>query len=115
MVAFEDELREINNYIRHVAQLLVAWYTFFIAANLVAAGWFASASSVAGNIGTRQARWTLCLVFIAVNALGLLACALVRRYFGQADARINEILVHPSKSPVPVHLFLHGALLIMFS
>ncbi len=125
MVALEDEFREVNNYIRHVAQLLVAWYTFFVTANLIAAGWFVSASGVTGLLGTRRAMWIFCLIFVAVNILGLMALGVVRGYFVQADTRVREIVGYlsastaltqpPATSPVPVRLFRRTTILMILS
>jgi len=126
MSALDDEFREIHNYVRHVAQLSVAWYTFFVTGNLVAAGWFSWTTTKQDPLLEMPGTvWAVCLVFLAVNVLGILVCAFVRRYFLQADSRIKEILLSlssdssssqpPATSPVPLVLLCRSAVLMMLS
>jgi hypothetical protein len=35
----ENRLKQVHEYIRHIAQLLIAWFTFFVTVNYAVMGW----------------------------------------------------------------------------
>ena len=114
MAFIDEQCKEINLHIRHVAQLLVAWYTFFSTGNLLAMGWFVTTSPPI-KLTPSAAAFGSCII-LAVISLGVVALIAIGRYLAEANARlenlIREIVPDPSlsssarASPVPMALYL---------
>lgn len=125
MGLIDDQYKEINNHVRHVMQLLVNWYTFFVASNIVAIGWTATTDK------NRLVRDNYLLgcgivgVFIVVNLLGVTALLFIRSYFIKTNNRITKMVlliesdreIHSCfrESPVPISLFKLSSILMILS
>lgn len=118
------EFDELNQYARHGMQLIVAWYTFFISANLFALGWFYTG----GIDNTRSIllfRAAICPLFVLVNILGIVLCTAASKIFRKGHRRVVEIIEWISsqqnrseiemKSPVPVEMYLKAIALMRIS
>lgn len=114
MPLFDDYCKEINLHVRHVAQLLVTWYAFFVTANLFSLGWFITADSTRTRIA-KPILWVVVTLFLVVNVLGIAALRAVRRYFISAHGRLRALLDSSSSadaaapllldSPIPLALY----------
>jgi hypothetical protein len=97
----DDQFKEINLHIRHVAQLVVTWYVFFITANLVALGWFVTTDPTRTLI-TKPVLWMIVTVFIVVNVLSVIALLAVRRYFADENVRLTDLIrIIAGQPPLP--------------
>jgi len=123
MSAVDDYCKEINLHVRHVAQLLVAWYTFFVTANLIAVGWFMTADQSRARLA-RPLLWVLVILFVLVNLLGVLAMRFIRRYLIAADSQLLDLLqsepisgedTRIERSPIPLTLYLQMLRIIAVS
>jgi hypothetical protein len=65
----ENKVKEINNNIRHITQLAMSWFVFFVTINYASMGWLAT-SSVNFN---RTIIVTIAGVFIVQNILGMVS------------------------------------------
>jgi hypothetical protein len=125
MGLIDDQFREANNHIRHVSQLIITWYVFFISGNLVAVGWIATADSNKIISVSLLLRFSIYMVFIIVNILGIMALVTVRKYFLIESSRITEMILHIDKdtqiaacfrdSPVPRELYIRSIYLMIAS
>jgi uncharacterized membrane protein len=114
MSALEDYCKEINLHVRHIAQLLVAWYTFFVTANIVAIGWFFT-TDPARVRASEFVIFVAVTVFVLVNAAGFVAMRTIRRYFVAADRDLLKLLQYTfsteeglppiDSSPIPLALY----------
>jgi len=91
MSLVDDQCKEINLHVRHVAQLLVTWFAFFVTGNLIALGWFITAISTRVRIPT-PVLWTVVSCFLVVNILGICALHVIGRYFRTENRRLQELL-----------------------
>jgi hypothetical protein len=125
MGLIDDQFREANNHIRHVSQLIVTWYVFFVSGNLVAIGWIATADSSKIISGSFLLRLSIYMVFVFVNILGIMALVAVIKYFVIENSRINEMILHTDEdtqiaacfrdSPVPRELYNRSIYLMIAS
>lgn len=121
----EDQFKEINNHVRHVMQLLVTWYTFFVASNVVAIGWIATTDKTRLLTGNLMLGCGITGVFVTVNLLGIIALVYIRRYFIETNAKISIMvqLIEPEtnyhsyfrESPAPITLFNISSTLMVLS
>lgn len=82
------ECEEHNSYARIHFQILAAWFTFFLTANLVAIGLV-----VNRDVGiSRNYLIVVCLFFISQNVLAIIVCSVTRNHFEKTDLRIATLL-----------------------
>jgi len=109
----ERKLQELHEYVRHVFQLLVGWFTFFATVNYASMGWLAKPSTPSPSKGIV---WIVAGMFITQNVLGLIACSVVRRYLLDRDAEVLSLersiasaslgeSASPGVSSVPARLY----------
>jgi len=112
-------------YARHGFQLLITWYTFFIAGNLIAFGWFITRANESGNLNIVYVA-LVSAIFLLVNALGIAACRLAGQYFLRAARRLEEIVADEGnvdshagelspQSPLPITPYKTAVLLMQLS
>jgi hypothetical protein len=98
-----EELSQLNDYARHSFQMTLTWYTFFIAANLGAIGWFYSS-----GMKTWPANIVfiviVCPAFILVNVLGILALQAVIGGFGRGHSRVEQLVAYLNADPADSRL-----------
>lgn len=114
MNVLENQYKEINSHVRHVAQLIVTWYTFFVTANIVALGWFATTDQTKAAQFAKLTPWLIGLFFF-VNILGCAALLYVRSYFHKENSRLEVGLTKITEgdagyhalngSPLPLRLY----------
>lgn len=107
------EFGQLNDYARHSFQILISWYTLFIAANIVAAGWFMSLDDLVK--APRLFAIVIASVFFIGNILSIIVASLGRKYFKRLHQRaikIAEILNKAfdlddtgMKSPIPYQIY----------
>jgi hypothetical protein len=85
----ERKFRELHDYVRHIFQMFVGWFTFFATVNYATMGWLAKPS---GSTATStRLGWVVSLLFISQNLLGIVACFVVRRYLLERDAEAVDL------------------------
>lgn len=72
---------ELHLYSRHLIQLWVQWFTFFLTVNYVALGWFAGGDH--NKLTNRCSLVYIAALFITQNVLGIIVCMIARRYFSK--------------------------------
>jgi hypothetical protein len=85
----ERKFRELHDYIRHIFQALVGWFTFFATVNYATMGWLAKSSG--SNSTSTTLIWVVSVLFITQNALGVAVCFAVRRYLFDRNAEVIEL------------------------
>jgi hypothetical protein len=85
----DRKFRELHDYIRHIFQLFVGWFTFFATVNYATMGWLAKPSGLV-PVGTHLV-WLISGLFISQNLLGIVACVFVRRYLLERDSEILRL------------------------
>jgi hypothetical protein len=65
----ENKVKEVHNNIRHITQLAMNWFIFFVTVNYATMGWLAAGSDIS-NKGTVA---VIALAFIAQNGVGIYA------------------------------------------
>lgn len=64
----------LNEFIRHVFQLYIGWFTFFFTVNLATMGWLSQTSKSIDKLNA------VAVFFVFQNILGMGVCYCVRRY-----------------------------------
>ena len=108
------ELTEINSYARQHFQLLLSWYTFFLAVNFTVIGWF-TGLLLTSSLKTSQPIVYITTFFLVQIFLSYLTCLEARKYFDATYNRCNDILnllwVQPTNSllqpkpAIPINLY----------
>ena len=119
----ENRLKQLHEYNRHLAQLIVAWFTFFVTVNYAVMGWLLislyAAKPVAGSLphGTRLLP-LIVILFALQNVLGICACWVIRSHLLASAALVHQLEASlgepetPSFQTVPVDVY-GGSLLLM--
>ncbi len=81
-------IAEIHEYVRHIYQLFVGWFTFFVTINYATLGWLAKASGAEVSLSTR---WSIAVLFFCQNALGITACLFVRAFLIARALEVDKI------------------------
>ncbi len=125
MGLIDDQFKEINNHIRHVMQLLMTWYAFFVTGNIIAIGWIATTDNSKFLKGNFIVGCGIIGVFISVNLLGVVALLSTRNYFIKTNNRINEMVIQIEagakmplcfrESPAPAELYTISSILMILS
>ncbi|TAL67848.1 MAG: hypothetical protein EPN82_13060 [Bacteroidetes bacterium] len=107
------EFNQLNDYARHGFQLLVSWYTLFIAANVVAAGWFVSIGDI-NKIPTLFGT-VVSIIFIIGNFFGIMVTRFGKKYYHKTYLRTTAIAKNLNynlklenfemKSPIPEKVY----------
>ena len=119
----EDQFIETNNHVRHVAQLVLTWYAFFVTGNIVAIGWITKADTNGTISIPYEVTWSIIAVFVFVNLLGILGLIADKKYLIDEDTRIKEMIdtldtnieTCFKKSPVPLQLYSRSISLMIAS
>ena len=83
----ERKLREIHEYARHIFQLYIAWFTFFVTANYVSMGWLAKPN----DDGKSYIALVVGSLFVLQNALGAIATKYVWRCLHGYNVRVTNL------------------------
>jgi hypothetical protein len=129
--AIESRLKQLHEYNRHTAQLIVAWFTFFVTANCAVMGWLlvslaAAKSGVASHPFSGRVLPVIAVLFAFENILGICACLVVRSHLFHRASLAHDIEdslskpdteshVFPKFQTVPVDLYSKALLLMMMS
>jgi hypothetical protein len=66
-----NKIKELQNNVRHITQLGMNWFAFFVTVNYLTMGWLAKPPSSGGESIDRRIIWRLAGVFIVQNVLGI--------------------------------------------
>jgi len=82
-VHLENKVKEVHNNIRHITQLTMTWFAFFVTTNFLSLGWFAKVpSSKSEKFNSQINPRMICIVagvFIIQNFLGIIGVVMVRK------------------------------------
>lgn len=108
----ENRLRQIREYIRHLFQLFLTWFTVFATINYAALGWLA-ATKTDGTFTVSPFAWPVAAIFIVQNVLGIIVSYMVR------DALISlkekAFALEMKTTIVPIGLYSGAIWLIMLA
>jgi len=68
----ESKIKELQTNVRHITQLAMGWFAFFVTINYASMGWLAAKAPGGGSIDSRMI-WIIAVVFIVQNILGIFA------------------------------------------
>ncbi|OGU96025.1 MAG: hypothetical protein A2475_01255 [Ignavibacteria bacterium RIFOXYC2_FULL_35_21] len=107
------EFNQLNDYARHGFQLLVSWYTLFIAANIIAAGWFISIEQ--GKFTPKLLAIVVGVIFLIGNIFSIIVTRIGRKYYHKTHLRTATIAKNLNhnlklenfemKSPIPEKVY----------
>lgn len=118
-------IAELHEYIRHGFNLFFGWFTFFATVNYASMGWLAKPETEGAR--NQPLVYLVCVLFIAQNTLGVVACAVMRKYLISTNERVLKLerIVHtvdgtlhlrPSfETSVPIKAYIHVTLLVAIS
>jgi Mn2+/Fe2+ NRAMP family transporter len=94
--SIENRLKQLHEYNRQIAQLIIAWFTFFVTVNCAMMGWLlvtlTSAKQIADSHHSIEQVLPLIVVLFALeNILGICACFVVRSHFLHRAALTHKI------------------------
>jgi hypothetical protein len=105
----ENRLKQLHEYNRHVAQLIVAWFTFFVTVNYAVMGWLLStvyaAKPVADSVP--HSIWLLRLIvflFALQNLLGICACRVIRSHLLASASLVHQLEASLAEPELPSFL-----------
>ena len=87
-----DELRQRYDFSRHIFQLFISWFTIFCGLNIAVLGWVASSTFRDTLPHGRTTGWVLSMFMFVQNALGIAACAAVRKVLRATHRRILTLI-----------------------
>jgi hypothetical protein len=92
----ESRLKQLHEYIRHISQQTVSWFTFFVTVNYAVMGWVLVSSFAAKPVLDVQSRsgrviFLVSIVFAFQNILGILACIVVRSHLLERGALVQQL------------------------
>jgi hypothetical protein len=82
----ERKFKELHEYVRHVFQLFIGWYTFFVTVNYASMGWLATSADAKPSLA--KFAWLIPVMFISQNALGIFACLYVWQCLKESNDKI---------------------------
>lgn len=99
----QRRLRETHEYARHVFNVLVSWFTFFITINYASMGWLAGKSAV--DSPKVELVQLISYLFISQNILGVAAEITILYYLLDANrrARSYEQIIQRDLSHIDTH------------
>jgi len=112
-VSLENKFEELHNNVRHITQLAMNWFAFFVTVNYVTMGWFAKSSA---NESTNPHIVPIVAgVFIVQNVLGVFGIAGVLLSAKTMTKQVNDLeKPHSDKSiPMWLYYFIGGFLIIV--
>lgn len=84
----ENVIKELHNHIRHIMQLLITWFTFFVTTTVVIIGLLFQALE---NIKTdRRLLWLVAIIFIVLSGLGAYAACLIGKEIEWKSRIVNH-------------------------
>jgi len=99
-----QEYQEINAHLRANTNQFVNWFSFFLAASLLAAGLFAAVPDYRPALNEFARRYAVQLVFLLMHILAFVGILTFRRYILAANHKIETItqqLGQAGGSPIP--------------
>jgi hypothetical protein len=78
-VHLENKVKELHTNVRHITQLGMTWFAFFVTVNYVTMGWLAKGPSSGSESINPLIIYTVAVVFILQNGLGIVGLCKVRK------------------------------------
>jgi hypothetical protein len=102
-----EELTQLHKYTRTNLQLIVQWWIFFVTANYVVLGLFASKMSE-GGLRSRLPAYIASAVFSSVNLGSFWFCLRARKWFDLVGKAVANLRVSPRASQPPGAILLEN-------
>lgn len=84
------KIGQLHDYTRSTIQLLIAWFTFFVAVNSATAGWLVTKPKDAA-LFNGPLIWIIAGVFTLQNVLGVIACLFIRTQVTKTKTHIEVL------------------------
>ena len=78
-VQLENKVKELHTNVRHITQLAMTWFAFFVTTNYLSLGWFAKDVGSANGIANPVMVYTVALAFMLQNGLGIVGIWMVKK------------------------------------
>ena len=78
----ENKVKELHNNVRHITQLGMTWFAFFVTVNYVTMSWLPKDPS-------REIIWIIAGVFILQNCLGIFGICMVNKTAAAKAAQVS--------------------------
>lgn len=78
-VQLENKVKELHTNVRHITQLAMTWFAFFVTTNYLTLGWFAKDVGSANGIANPFMVYTVASAFILQNVLGIVGIWMVKK------------------------------------
>lgn len=118
----ERKLDELHEYVRHIFQMFVGWFTFFGTVNYATMGWLAKVDT--GSSHNNKMIIAISLLFITQNLLGIVVCFVLKNYLFLTnkiieglERKIMEITVSGDEElgSMPVRFYQKVIYLVVFA
>jgi hypothetical protein len=111
--ANEKRLHEIHDYIRHIFQLFMGWFTVFVTVNFVTIGWLAT-SEKNGAYSAPPFASVVPVMLILQNLLGVLAAWRVYVGLRRSNNQVADLEgIAENETSVPIRLYSQTLLLVI--
>ncbi|MDG4562263.1 MAG: hypothetical protein P9E88_13310 [Candidatus Competibacter sp.] len=116
--AAERKIKELHEYVRHIFQMFVGWFTFFATVNYATMGWLSNIIKEPNH--SNKMIILICVLFITQNLLGIAVCFFLKKYLDEVNKSIenleikitNMISFSGKLSSMPVRLYLNSVYLV---
>lgn len=75
----KDKIKELHDNVRHITQLGMAWFAFFVTINYLTIGWLAKAPASGRESVNSYVVLIVACIFILQNVLGVVGICMVNR------------------------------------
>jgi len=86
-----NKIKELHSNIRHVTQLAMSWFAFFVTVNYLTMGWLAKRPSSPDESVTSGIISVLAVVFIVQNLFGMVGLRLVLKAAAAMKNEVNRL------------------------
>jgi hypothetical protein len=78
-VQLENKVKELHTNVRHITQLAMTWFAFFVTTNYLSLGWFAKDVGNVNGIANPVMVYAVAFAFMLQNGLGIVGIWMVKK------------------------------------
>ena len=114
----DNRVKELHTNVRHITQLAMNWFAFFVTVNYLTMGWLAKSPSSGGENINPNIIKLLASVFIVQNLLGIFGLTWVLRAAATMKGEVSKY-ENPQKEKrinesIPINLYVGIGVFLMF-